>query len=140
MGTLAFVFREHLGRSFKMELQYGIENHYNASREPGTLPAVWDHIHTEVGAIKFCHTFPDRMKSRFFFNLYCVLFTFRFSSTVAVFAITRIGTGSKPGPRRIGCPILAASRERVTADDWMSRERTWSHGTRRAVLRLYKCG
>ncbi|XP_046743214.1 tetraspanin-9 [Diprion similis] len=47
MGTLAFVFREHLSKSFKEELQFGIENHYNATTEPGTLPAVWDHIHTE---------------------------------------------------------------------------------------------
>lgn len=48
LGTLAFVFREHIARSLKDELLYGIEKHYNDTREPGTLPAMWDHIHTEV--------------------------------------------------------------------------------------------
>ena len=48
LGTLAFVFREHLARSLKEELLYGIEKHYNITREPGTLSAMWDHIHTEV--------------------------------------------------------------------------------------------
>lgn len=48
LGTLAFIFREHLARSLKEELLFGIERHYNLTREPGTLPAVWDHIHTEV--------------------------------------------------------------------------------------------
>ncbi|XP_011702924.1 PREDICTED: tetraspanin-9 isoform X1 [Wasmannia auropunctata] len=47
LGTLAFVFREHLARSLKEELLYGIEKHYNVTREPGTLSAMWDHIHTE---------------------------------------------------------------------------------------------
>lgn len=48
VGTLSFIFREHLTRSLKAELLYGIEKHYNVTREPGTLPAVWDHIHEEV--------------------------------------------------------------------------------------------
>jgi len=52
LGTLAFVFREHLARSLKEELLYGIEKHYNITREPGTLSAMWDHIHTEVCLIK----------------------------------------------------------------------------------------
>lgn len=52
LGTLAFVFREHLARSLKEELLYGIEKHYNVTREPGTLSAMWDHIHTEVRLIK----------------------------------------------------------------------------------------
>lgn len=52
LGTLAFVFREHLARSLKEELLYGIEKHYNVTREPGTLSAMWDHIHTEVCLIK----------------------------------------------------------------------------------------
>lgn len=55
LGTLAFVFREHLARSLKEELLYGIEKHYNVTREPGTLPAVWDHIHTEVGPKRVSH-------------------------------------------------------------------------------------
>lgn len=48
LGTLAFIFREHLAKSLKDELLFGIEKHYNLTREPGTLPAIWDHIHTEV--------------------------------------------------------------------------------------------
>ena len=48
LGALAFVFREHLARSLKDELLFGIHKHYNVTREPGTLPAVWDHIHEEV--------------------------------------------------------------------------------------------
>lgn len=48
LGTLAFIFREHLAKSLKDELLFGIEKHYNVTREPGTLPAIWDHIHTEV--------------------------------------------------------------------------------------------
>ncbi|KAF7988353.1 hypothetical protein HCN44_000926 [Aphidius gifuensis] len=47
MGALAFVFREHLTRSLKEELLFGIQSHYNITREPGTLPAVWDSIHRE---------------------------------------------------------------------------------------------
>lgn len=54
LGTLAFIFREHLAKSLKAELLYGIEKHYNVTREPGTLPAIWDHIHTEVRTDK-CH-------------------------------------------------------------------------------------
>lgn len=49
LGTLAFAFRENLARSMKEELLYGIEKHYNITREPGTLSTMWDHIHTEVG-------------------------------------------------------------------------------------------
>ena len=51
LGTLAFIFREHLAKSLKDELLFGIEKHYNLTREPGTLPAIWDHIHTEVDTL-----------------------------------------------------------------------------------------
>ncbi|EZA50586.1 tetraspanin-9 [Ooceraea biroi] len=47
LGTLAFAFRENLARSMREELLYGIEKHYNITREPGTLSTMWDHIHTE---------------------------------------------------------------------------------------------
>ncbi|KAK0180752.1 hypothetical protein PV327_003103 [Microctonus hyperodae] len=45
IGALAFVFRENVSRTLKDELLFGIHNHYNITREPGTLPALWDHIH-----------------------------------------------------------------------------------------------
>ncbi|OAD61233.1 Tetraspanin-9 [Eufriesea mexicana] len=47
LGTLAFVFREHLAKSLKDELLFGIEKHYNITSEPGTLPAIWDNIQSE---------------------------------------------------------------------------------------------
>lgn len=51
LGTLAFTFRAHLSRSLKQELLFGIEKHYNVTynitKEPGTIPVIWDHIHTE---------------------------------------------------------------------------------------------
>lgn len=55
LGTLAFIFREHLSKSLKDELLFGIEKHYNLTREPGTLPAIWDHIHTEVRTAKYVY-------------------------------------------------------------------------------------
>lgn len=48
LGTLAFTFRAHLSRSLKQELLYGIEKHYNLTKEPGTIPVIWDHIQSEV--------------------------------------------------------------------------------------------
>lgn len=48
LGTLAFTFRAHLARNLKQELLYGIEKHYNLTKEPGTIPVIWDHIQSEV--------------------------------------------------------------------------------------------
>lgn len=70
LGTLAFIFREHLAKSLKDELLFGIEKHYNLTREPGTLPAIWDHIHTEVDTLleREIHNLEKVVLSFFFFH------------------------------------------------------------------------
>ncbi|XP_063987313.1 tetraspanin-9 [Diachasmimorpha longicaudata] len=43
-GALAFIFREQVSRSLKHELLSGIQEHYNITREPGTLATIWDDL------------------------------------------------------------------------------------------------
>ncbi|XP_034947242.1 tetraspanin-9 [Chelonus insularis] len=45
IGALSFIFREHMSRSIQEELLVGINKYYNVTREPGTLPTLWDSIH-----------------------------------------------------------------------------------------------
>ncbi|XP_046394370.1 tetraspanin-9 [Ischnura elegans] len=48
LATVAFVFRESLGRTLRDELKYGIEHHYNDSQSaPNGLHHIWNHIHNE---------------------------------------------------------------------------------------------
>lgn len=48
LATVAFVFRENLGRTLREELQFGIEHHYNDSQSaPNGLHHIWNHIHNE---------------------------------------------------------------------------------------------
>lgn len=139
LGTLAFIFREHLAKSLKDELLFGIEKHYNLTREPGTLPAIWDHIHTEVDTLleREIHNLEKVVLSFFFFTKKSVK---NFSSTAAACGITRIGSESTPGRRRTACPIPVACRENGIAVASTPRGVTRSSGTRKAARQLFKCG
>lgn len=57
LGALTFVFREQVSRSVQEELLLGIHKHYNVTREPGTLPALWDHIHQGVSSYSYYYFF-----------------------------------------------------------------------------------
>ncbi|XP_066992071.2 tetraspanin-9 [Anabrus simplex] len=45
-ATLAFVFRENLGKTLQRELEAGIRQHYKDDPE-NSLNKIWSHIHTE---------------------------------------------------------------------------------------------
>lgn len=48
MGSIAFVFRNHLAHTLKEELIDGMRYHYNVTTSgPNSLVAIWDHLQTE---------------------------------------------------------------------------------------------
>lgn len=69
LGALTFVFREQVSRSVQQELLLGIHKHYNVTREPGTLPAMWDHIHQGVSLINYSLLFIIINGTKNFFSV-----------------------------------------------------------------------